>query len=143
MVCILSLGTLLKTKAALLVLVIAVLLMCEGQHFRCLQTEMRRMFSGSRLVLPGSVTSPLCLFVTMCPGLSWMLCPQKEFHQLIWCVMSEVAPGLLLRNCGTCLAAPAEICSEQSISIFINTCVFVLPEMGWVPTKVSAVQISF
>lgn len=57
---------------------------------------------------------------------------------MIWCVMSEVAPGLLLRNCGACVAALAEICSEQSMS-----CVFVLPEIGWVSTEVSAVQISF
>lgn len=53
-----------------------------------------------------------------------------------------VAPGVKL-TAGTSVASQAEICSEQSIPAFIDTCVFVLPEIGWGPIEVSAVYISF
>lgn len=61
-VCILSLGTLLKTNnKTLLVLVITVTLMREGQHFRCLQTERGQMLSGSTAGAAWECHVQLCL----------------------------------------------------------------------------------
>lgn len=99
------------------------------------------ILDACRLVLPGSVTWHLCLFVTVCPGLSWVLWPQKEFLPVCdlvcdecsrsWCFVVRLTWWDFCGPPGWDLLWAVTVCTHWYL-------VSVLSEVGWVPTEVSA-----